>query len=75
MIRELDVVVLLRGLPAEGLEAGDVGAVVHCYGDGEALEVEFVTGSGATVAVVTLERSAVRPLGQHEILHARPIAA
>jgi hypothetical protein len=75
MIRELDPVVLLRDLPAERLEAGDVGAVVHCYEDGEALEVEFVTGSVATVAVVTLERGAVRPIGQREILHARPLVA
>ncbi len=32
----------------------DVGTVAHLYKDGEALEVEFITGKGETVAVLTL---------------------
>jgi hypothetical protein len=48
---------------------------VHIYGDGKAVEVEFVTGSGATVAVETLSVDDVRPLGREEILHARELAA
>lgn len=75
MIRELDTVVLAHSLPSLGLEEGDVGAVVHVYDGGEAVEVEFVSGSGATVAVETLRSSDVRPLGNREILHARPLAA
>ena len=75
MIREHDTVVLTRDLPALGLERGDVGAVVHVYTDGAAVEVEFVSGGGATVAVETLALEDVRPLGPGEILHARPIAA
>ena len=43
MIREHDRVVLKTPVPAERLEAGDVGAVVHVYRDGQAYEVEFVT--------------------------------
>ncbi len=74
-IRELDPVVLLHDLPAHGLTRGDVAAVVHCYEDGLALEVEFVTGEGATVAVVTLERAEVRLMKKGEILHAREMAA
>ena len=75
MIREHDAVVLTRDLPALGLERGDVGAVVHVYGDGEAVEVEFVSGSGATVGVETLGLDDIRTLGKGEILHARSIAA
>ena len=75
MIQELDTVVLVHDLPALGLEAGDVGAIVHVYAGGEAVEVEFVSGSGATVAVETLRTSEVRALGAAEILHARPLAA
>lgn len=40
MINDLDMVVLRRALSAYGLEAGDVGTIVHCYGDGEVVEVE-----------------------------------
>jgi hypothetical protein len=58
MIRELDGVVLMRDLPEHGLRAGDVGVVVHVYGEGIGFEVEFVTGDGKTVAVVTLSRDA-----------------
>ena len=45
-IREHDMVVLLRALTEYGLEAGDIGAVVHLYRGGAGLEVEFVTGVG-----------------------------
>ncbi len=34
-------------------------------------EVEFVTGAGTTVAVVTLGRDAVRPLTGSDVLHVR----
>jgi hypothetical protein len=33
MIKEHDRVVLKTAVPAEGLEAGDVGTVVHVYAD------------------------------------------
>ena len=75
MIREHDTVVLRRDLPALGLKRGDVGAVVHLYGDEAAVEVEFVSGAGKTVGVETLELDDVRPLGSEEILHARALAA
>ena len=42
MISEHERVVLKSRVPAEGLEVGDVGTVVHVYGDGRAYEVEFV---------------------------------
>lgn len=43
MIRELDTVVLRQDFDEYGLKEGDIGAVVHCYRDGNAFEVEFVT--------------------------------
>ena len=73
-MRDHDTVVLTRDLPDSGLCRGDVGAVVHLYA-ADTLEVEFVTGSGDTVAVETLAVSDVRPLGKEEILHARELAA
>ncbi|PSQ91605.1 MAG: DUF4926 domain-containing protein [Bacteroidetes bacterium SW_4_67_19] len=75
MIQELDTVVLARAIEEHGLEGGDIGAVVHRYDEGEAFEVEFVTGEGRTVAVLTLERGDIRPMDEREILHARAMAA
>ena len=75
MIQEHDTVVLMRDLPTLGLKHGDVGAVVHVYDDQAAVEVEFVSGAGATVGVETLAQTDVRPLARDEILHVRVIAA
>ena len=74
MIRELDTVVLVHGLEAYDLTRGDVGAVVHCYKDGMTYEVEFVTGEGATIAVLTLSQQDIRPMHGREILHVRALA-
>ncbi len=74
-MKEHDRVVLTAPVPAEGLEAGDVGTIVHVYADEVGLEVEFTTLEGKTAAVVTLETSQVRPVGKREITHARELAA
>lgn len=74
MIKEHERVVLRTALSNEGLEAGDVGTVVHVYKDGEAYEVEFVTLDGHTAAVVTLEASQVRRVGRLDITHARELS-
>lgn len=75
MIRELDTVVLTHDVEEHGLIAGDIGAVVHCYGEGDAYEVEFVTGEGKTVALLTLTAADIRPFSRNEILHARELTA
>jgi hypothetical protein len=67
-------VVLKAVLPRDGLEAGDVGTVVHVYRDGLAYEVEFTTLDGRTTAVVTVEAAQVRTVGRREITHARELA-
>ena len=74
MIKEHERVVLKTDVPAEGLEAGDVGTVVHVYRDGLAYEVEFTTLAGKTAAVVTVEAPQVRPVSNREITHAREMA-
>jgi hypothetical protein len=66
-------VVLSTPLPSEGLEAGDVGTVVHVYEDGQAYEVEFVTLDGHTAAVATLEASHVRPVTRRDLTHVREL--
>ena len=68
--RELDTVVLVRDLPDAGLRSGDLGAVVHVYGE-EAVEVEFVTASGRTQALLTLLVSDVRPVRDDDLMAVR----
>ena len=68
--RELDTVVLLKDLPEAGLRGGDLGAVVQVYGT-EALEVEFVTASGRTQALLTLPIKDVRPVRDDDLLAVR----
>jgi uncharacterized protein DUF4926 len=60
MIQELDTVILTRDIPEQKLRKGDLGAVVMVHQAGAAYEVEFVTLSGETLAVVTLPAGAVR---------------
>jgi hypothetical protein len=54
MLRELDTVLLTHDIPESGLKQGTRGAVVHCYSDGKAFEVEFVNSDGATIAALTV---------------------
>ena len=74
-IKEHDCVVLTTRLPDEGLEAGDVGTVVHVHRDGVAFEVEFATLTGETVAVATVAATHVRPIGRRDITHVRELSA
>ncbi len=73
MIEEHDRVVLTTKEPDAGLETGDVGTVVHVYSEGEAFEVEFVTLTGDTVAVLAIDRDEVRPVQSRELTHARSV--
>jgi len=74
MIKELDTVVLTHDIKEHGLERGDIGVIVHCYADGKAFEVEFVTAEGKTIAVLTLTLKDIRLMSDKEILHVREIA-
>ena len=56
--RLADVVVLNREVPEEGLKAG---------------EVEFITATGRTAAVVTLDEKDVRSVGPNDLRAVRPL--
>lgn len=72
---EHERVVLTADLPEYGLQAGDVGTLLHIYKDEQAYEVEFITLTGTTVAVVTIPSVQARTVHEHEISHARTITA
>jgi len=54
----LDVVALLKDLPAHRLRRGQVGTVVETYKSGR-FEVEFADPDGQTLALVTLPKNAL----------------
>jgi len=71
MIKEHDCVVLTEGLPDEGLQAGDIGTVVHIHEGGAGYTVEFMTLARETVAISTLRPTQLRPITRRDIAHAR----
>ncbi len=75
MMSEHDCVVLTQDVPEAGLEAGDVGTVVHLHAGGAGYEVEFMTLAGETLAVVTLRPAQVRPIQPRDVAHVRQLAA
>ena len=70
----LDTVVLEKDLPINGLKKGDIGAVVETY-EPDGLEVEFVTGTGETQAIVTLNIEDIRTISDKDILAVRSLDA
>ena len=68
----LETVVLARDLPEHGLREGDLGAVVHLF-EPDGLEVEFVTASGKTSALVTLGVGDVRKVRDTDLVAVRPV--
>ena len=74
MIAEHSLVVLDCEPPHERLNRGAGGTIVHIYEGGRAYEVEFVDGSGHTVALITVNADDVRPIAAGELLHARRTA-
>ncbi|MFN0213075.1 MAG: DUF4926 domain-containing protein [Saprospiraceae bacterium] len=55
-IKLLDVVALLKAMPAQKLKAGQVGTVVEVFGDND-FEVEFVDKQGRTIAMLPLKKA------------------
>jgi len=68
--KTLETVVLNRDLPDHGLRKGDLGSVVQLY-DPDGLEVEFVSASGRTEALVTLKETDVRPVADTDLIAVR----
>jgi len=73
MVNELDTVALAHDIDEYGLVQGDIGAVTHCYKDDRTFEVEFVSGNGRTVALLTLDKEDIRPIAGSEVLHVREL--
>jgi hypothetical protein len=71
MYRILDTVVLDRDMPDHRLRKGDLGAVVEVY-EPDGLEVEFVTASGRTAALLTLSVRDVRAVADDDLVSVRP---
>ena len=69
----LDTVVLDRDLPQHGLRAGDLGAIVE-VNEPDGLEVEFVTASGRTQVLITLNVNDVRPVQESDLVAVRSVA-
>ena len=67
----LDTIVLDRDMPDHGLCKGDLGAIVEVY-EPDAFEVEFVTASGRTAALLTLNTRDVRPVADDDLVSVRP---
>jgi hypothetical protein len=70
-MKEHERVVLTTPLPTDGLEAGDVGTIVHIYPDANAFEVEFVALDGHTTAVATVEAAKIRRVTRKDMTHTR----
>lgn len=66
----LDTVVLNRDLQDRGLRKGDLGAVVHVY-EPDGLEIEFVSASGKTEALLTLKETDVRAVADGDLIAVR----
>jgi hypothetical protein len=71
-VKELDTVVLETDISDFSLKKGDIGAVVQLYSP-EAIEVEFVTASGHTQALVTVAPHQIRPAGPKDIPSVREL--
>jgi len=69
----LDTVVLDRDLPEHGLKRGDLGTIVEMY-EPDGLEVEFVTASGRTGALLTLNVGDVRKVADADLVAVREFA-
>lgn len=72
---ELETIVLTHDIKKHGLKEGDIGAVVNVYDEGDAAEVEFVTATGRTIALVTLKASDIRTTKSDDVLHVRGFAS
>ena len=68
--RVLDTVVLARDVHEHGLRKGDLGAVVEVY-EPDGLEIEFVTASSRTAALLTLNALDVRPVADDDLISVR----
>lgn len=74
MIKELDTIVLAVDLPEHHLKQGDIGTVVLVHRNPQGYEVEFISLTGKTVALLSLFPSQIRLVQEREIPHVRLVA-
>jgi len=70
--KQLDTVVLDRDVPKFALRKGDLGTAVQVY-EPDGLEVEFVTASGRTQALVRPTLDDVRAVMDEDLISVRPL--
>lgn len=80
MIAEHSYAVLTRDIPEHGLQAGDVGVVIHIHrkpgtGEAEGYLLEVFTVDGVSLDEVSILADALRPALATDRLHARAVAA
>ena len=73
MLKEHDQLVLTADISEKGLQAGDVGTIVHIHPEGRAFVVEFMALDGDTLAIATILPSQARPVTGKDITHAREV--
>ena len=68
MLKEHDIITLTTALPQDGLQAGEVGTIVHVHASGKAFVVEFADRETPVIATVLPEQASEwRPI------HGRPL--
>lgn len=72
-MQELQRVALTEDIPEHNLKAGDIGMIVHIFGDHKGYEVEFVTLSGELVALISLYPHQIRAFEDNEIASVRRV--
>jgi Domain of unknown function (DUF4926) len=72
-MQELERVALTEDLLEHNLKVGDIGMIVHTYGNNKGYEVEFVTLNGELIALVSVFPSQIRQLESDEIASARRV--
>jgi hypothetical protein len=68
----LDTVVLRKDIPEHGLCRGDLGAIVEAC-ETNKFDVEFVTASGKTQALVTLAAKDIRSVEDYDLIAVRTL--
>lgn len=72
MFELLQTVVLKQEIADLELRSGDLGTIVEIYGD-DGIEVEFVSASGRTQALVSLLQDDVRAVDDSDLMAVRPL--
>lgn len=73
MMQALQRIALTEDIPEYALKVGDIGMIVHVYGDQQGYDVEFVTLDGSLIGLVSLYPAQIRSLEHDEIASAQRV--